>query len=81
MAAEGRVFEPLLRLKKKEKEAFSPRKMAAAVAGDKPPRLNATPARVRTHFTIERENTGSLKNRERENGKAGRSLSDVQFFA
>ena len=47
-------------------EAFSPRTMAAAVAGDKPPRLSATKARVRKQITNERENTETSKDRERE---------------
>jgi hypothetical protein len=34
----------------KSPEAFSPRAMAAAVAGDKPTRLIATPARVHNYY-------------------------------
>ena len=43
--------------------------MAAAVASDKPPWLSSTPARVRTQITNKRENTDTLKDREKENEK------------
>ena len=66
---------PICVVRSESPKPFSPRTMAAAVAGDKPPRLSATKARARKQITNERENTEALKDRENHADASGVDLN------